>query len=84
MLYNNFYETGPEWIRQQTREGVKTTHKPIYSGLFVSPMTRTALDISIKAALDGGASGVALFSADAMDNVKWRALGTMTAIPVKK
>jgi uncharacterized lipoprotein YddW (UPF0748 family) len=84
MLYNNFYETGPDWIREQTREGADTTHKPIYSGLFVPSMIGSGLDVAIKAARAGGASGVALFSADGMDDAKWSALRTTNAIPVKK
>lgn len=84
MLYNNFYETGPEWIREQTEEGVNTTHKPIYSGLLVPPMTESGFRVAVEEALAGGASGVALFSADGMNDNKWRTLCTKNAIPATK
>jgi uncharacterized lipoprotein YddW (UPF0748 family) len=35
MLYNMYYEAGPEWVKKQTEEGVSTVKQPIYSGLFV-------------------------------------------------
>jgi hypothetical protein len=47
-------------------------------------MIGSGLDVAIKAARAGGASGVALFSADGMDDAKWSALRTTNAIPVKK
>lgn len=74
MLYNSFYEKGPDWIREQTLEGVSTTHKPIYSGLFVRPMNTRDVRAAVDAALAGRASGVSLFSAEAMDDAKWKML----------
>lgn len=74
MLYNNFYEEGPEWVKAQTREGVDTSGKPIYSGLFIHNMNPGDLARTIQMAMDGGASGVSLFSADGMDAGKWQAL----------
>ena len=76
MLYNNFYEEGPEWVKTQTREGVEASGKPIYSGLFVHNMNSRDLARTIQMAIDGGASGVSLFSADGMDAGKWQALRT--------
>jgi uncharacterized lipoprotein YddW (UPF0748 family) len=74
MLYNNFYEAGPEWVRDQTREGASMVSKPVYSGLFVHGMDDAAFTATVNAALEGGASGVSIFSADAMDEDKWRVL----------
>jgi uncharacterized lipoprotein YddW (UPF0748 family) len=74
MLYHVFYEEGPEWVRTQTREGVATVNKPVYSGLFVHGMKVEEFDRTVHMALDGGASGVSLFSADGMDAAKWQTL----------
>lgn len=74
MLYNVFYEQGPEWVQQQTQEGVSAVAKPLYSGLFIHEMNVTQFARTFNAALEGGASGVALFSAGGMDQSKWDAL----------
>lgn len=73
MLYNNFYEAGPEWVTTETREGVGTVQQPVYSGLFVPPVDAAGLKALVAAALAGGASGVSLFAADALDQAKWKA-----------
>jgi hypothetical protein len=74
MLYNNFYDAGPEWVKKQTQEGVATTGKPIYSGLFVHNFDQAAVAALVDSALAGGASGVSIFSAEGMDAAKWKAL----------
>ena len=74
MLYNNFYEAGPEWVKSYTQEGAAASGKPIYSGLFIHNMKPDELTRTIRAALDGGASGISLFSADGMDPAKWQIL----------
>jgi uncharacterized lipoprotein YddW (UPF0748 family) len=73
MLYNNFYEAGPDWVKRETEEGVATVAKPVYSGLFVPPLDALGLVEVLKAALGGGAAGVSLFASDAMDTSKWKA-----------
>lgn len=73
MLYHNYYEAGPEWVRQQTQEGVSAVKKPVYSGLFVSDLDDAALVRVADMALQGGASGVSLFSIDGMTEAKWKA-----------
>src|SRR5882724_900454 len=75
MLYSNFYEAEPEWVKQQTQEGVKTNKKPIYSGLFVHGIDENAMASLLDNAIAGGASGVSIFSADGMDTEKWTTLG---------
>ncbi len=74
MLYNNFYEAGPEWVKQQTREGVTTVEQPVYSGLFVPAVDPQGLQALVEASLAGGAFGVSLFAADLMNDAKWKAL----------
>ncbi len=78
MLYNSFYEAGPEWVRQQTREGVAAVKRPLYSGLFVHNMDAPAFTQTIEAALAGGAVGISIFSLNGMDDAKWTALRTVT------
>jgi len=78
MLYNVFYEAGPEWVRDQTREAVSTVRQPIYSGLFIHDMKPDGMARTIRMALEGGASGVSLFSADGMDSARWQILRNST------
>jgi len=75
MLYNNCYEAGPEWVTAETREGVATVKKPIYSGLFAHKPDAAGLSALVDAAFRGGESGVSIFSMGAMDDAKWNALG---------
>ncbi len=74
MLYNVFYNEGPDWVRRQTREGVSTVKKPIYSGLYVENTNEAQFRKLIESALEGGASGVSLFSADEMTAIHWKTL----------
>lgn len=71
MLYHSFYEAGPEWVRRYTEEAVRTVRAPVYSGLFVSPMSDADFSRTIDMALQGGASGVSLFDAGAMNPARW-------------
>ncbi|MGH8285234.1 MAG: family 10 glycosylhydrolase [Steroidobacteraceae bacterium] len=73
MLYHDFYEAGAEWVLEQTREGVRAVDQPIYSGLFVPSVVAPGLSRIIAGALTGGAAGVALFHAHAMDEPLWNA-----------
>src|SRR5437588_12398860 len=61
MLYNNFYEAGPEWVKKQTQEGVAATRKPVYSGLFIHNTDADTVSTLIDNAIAGGASGVSFF-----------------------
>lgn len=85
MLYNNFYQAGPEWVEKETREGVSTVAKPVYSGLFAHGLNdagdaeEAVFASLIQMALQGGASGVSVFSADAMNDRKWKTLQGITA-----
>ena len=79
MLYHVFYEETPEWVREQTKEGVAAVKRPLYSGIFIHDMKVDELKRTVQMALEGGASGVSLFSADGMDGAKWQALKGATA-----
>ena len=78
MLYNEFYEEGSEWVREQTREGVSTVKKPVYSGLFIYNMDETNFTRTAEMALAGGAAGISVFSAEALDESKGKALREIT------
>ncbi len=71
MLYNSFYNAGPEWVGKETREGVHTVKKPIYSGIFLGDMDEQTLKQTVEAARKAGASGVSIFSESGMDDGKW-------------
>ncbi|HYG98048.1 MAG TPA: family 10 glycosylhydrolase [Terriglobales bacterium] len=77
MLYNGFYEAGPEWVTEQTKEGVSTAKGPVYSGLFVHDVDAAMVNKLVEAALAGGAPGVTLFSSRGMDEAKWKAFGEL-------
>jgi hypothetical protein len=74
MLYHVFYEASPEWVRDQTKEGVTAVRRPVYSGIFIHNKKVEEVTRTIQMARKGGASGVSLFSADGMDPAKWQAL----------
>jgi hypothetical protein len=76
MLYHNFYQAGPEWVTKETREAVATVKKPIYSGLFLPAVDAAGVAPIVRAAFEGAAAGVSIFSASAMDEAKWKALAT--------
>jgi len=76
MLYQNFYDAGPEFVRQYTTEAVATVTAPVYSGLYVGPLSNADFTTTIEMAVGAGASGVSLFDAGAMNDARWRILKT--------
>lgn len=74
MLYNAFYYKDIDWIGEQTKKGVQSLRgrMPLYSGLFVPSFNPEGLVKAVEAALQGGAEGIALFSAGAMTEDHWR------------
>jgi uncharacterized lipoprotein YddW (UPF0748 family) len=74
MLYHTFYNQGPSWVAEQTREGVAAVHKPVYSGVFAGPMDEATFAETANLALQAGAGGVAVFADGGMDEGKWQAL----------
>ncbi len=71
MLYHAFYETGPEFVKTYTEEAVRTVKAPVYSGLYVDPLSDDEFARTIRMALDGGASGVSIFDVGAMTPARW-------------
>lgn len=61
MLYHTFYQAGPEWVKQYTAEATRTVSAPVYSGLFIGPLSATDFTRTVEMALAGGAAGVSLF-----------------------
>jgi uncharacterized lipoprotein YddW (UPF0748 family) len=74
MLYHTFYEAGPEFVGTYTAEAVRTVKRPVYSGLFVSPLDAPAFTTAVQSALSSGASGVSIFDAGAMNRERWALL----------
>ena len=71
MLYHTFYEAGPAWVGEQTREGVSRVKTPVYSGLFVGGLSEAAFTEAFESAMSAGASGVSIFSSGAMNDARW-------------
>ena len=66
MLYHTFYKAGPAWVKQYTEEAVRTVKAPVYSGLFIGPLSDADFSRTIEMALSGGAAGVSLFDLGAL------------------
>jgi len=70
MLYHNFYNEDIDWIREMMKENRKSlpAGTRIYAGLYL-PALQEGDDLTraIRAALQGGADGVALFSLEDLD-----------------
>jgi uncharacterized lipoprotein YddW (UPF0748 family) len=79
MLYHSFYNAGPEWVGEQTREGCAATRKPLYSGLFVSAMDAPTLQRTVAIARSAGAAGVALFDDGSLDEARLSAVRAASA-----
>jgi uncharacterized lipoprotein YddW (UPF0748 family) len=71
MLYHTFYEAGPEFVGRYTAEAVRTVKSPVYSGLFVSPLSAAEFTTTIRTAISSGAAGVSIFDAGAMNRERW-------------
>ena len=80
MLYHSFYNAGPEWVGEQTREGVAAVRKPVYSGLFVGAMDAATLKRTVEISRGAGGAGVSLFADSGMDEARWAALRASTTL----
>ena len=58
---------GQRWLE----EAVRSVKAPVYSGLYVDPLSDAEFARTIRMAIDGGASGVSLFEAGAMSPARW-------------
>jgi uncharacterized lipoprotein YddW (UPF0748 family) len=74
MLYHNYYEADLAWIKAQAREAVSAVNVPVCAGLFAGPLDFPEMAKAVRAALEGGASGVCLFSLKGMTEEKWMGL----------
>lgn len=74
MLYNSFYGKGIDWIKEQTETEIKSLNDaiPVYSGLFIPQLTPAEVAKAVEASIEGGASGVSLFSANSMTDEHWK------------
>ena len=72
MLYHAFYETGPEFVKQYTEEAVRTVRFPVYSGLYVDPLSAADFTRTIEMAVSGGAAGISIFDFGAMNDERWQ------------
>jgi uncharacterized lipoprotein YddW (UPF0748 family) len=81
MLYARFYNAGVDWIAQKTKEEVKSQRygAPVYSGLSVGQLSPAELAEAVRLSGEAGGSGVSLFAAQAMNDVKWSSFKTAVA-----
>jgi len=66
-----FKTLAPYKVKQYTEEAVRTVSKPVHSGLFIDPLDAAAFTKTIEMALAGGAAGVSIFDAGAMNAERW-------------
>jgi uncharacterized lipoprotein YddW (UPF0748 family) len=79
MLYSSFYEAGPEFVQRYTEEAVRTVKAPVYSGLYVDPLSAADFTRSIEVARAAGAAGVSVFDFGAMTPERWRVMQHVAA-----
>ena len=62
MIYNGFYNEGPQWIGRSVKESVQTINGKanVYAGLFF-PSIKDQFEEALDAAYDNGASGISFF-----------------------
>jgi len=73
-LYHNLYNGDLAWIERHTKQAAAAVSVPVCIGLDVQSLSFPDLARAVRAALDGGASGVSLHSLDAMTEEKWMGL----------
>ena len=79
MLYSSFYEAGPEFVKTYTEEAVRTVKAPVYSGLYVDPLSAADFTRSVEVARAAGAAGVSIFDFGAMNPERWRIIQRATS-----
>ncbi len=64
MIYNGFYNEGPEWIGRSVAEAVKAVQgrAAIYAGIMVPDLKGDDFEKGIDAAFKNGASGISFFA----------------------
>jgi hypothetical protein len=71
MLYHTFYEAGPEFVKQYTEEAVRTCPSLCTAACSSIRWMPAAFTKTIEMALAGGAAGVSIFDAGAMNAERW-------------
>ena len=68
MIYHKFYDEPPEWIETASHEGVEALagKMPLYAGVFAPELPGELAGRALDFALEGGAQGISLFSAEAL------------------
>jgi len=78
LLHHSLYGEDIGWIGFQTQQSVERNKAPCYSGLLVSPLSPPDLTGAVRLALESGARGVGLFTAQSMSPLHWEALQAVT------
>lgn len=80
LLHHSLYGEDLGWIGFQTQQSVERLAKKVscYSGLLVSHLTPADLTGAVRLALESGARGVGLYSAETMSGQHWEALAAVT------
>ena len=86
MNYNDFYLKPASWVGEITDEEVKSTYKPVFSGLFIchdwqnkenlvdpenSGLLPSEIAEAVSGAVNAGAAGVCLFTPESMTEEHW-------------
>lgn len=74
MLYNRFYLTDAEWIKQSCKEGIKSLkyNTKLFSGIFIDEPQK--LKEYAQKSLEGGAAGISVFSMNDLSDEHLRIL----------
>jgi len=78
LLHHSLYGEDIGWIGFQTQQSVERNKAPCYSGLLVSHLSPPDLTGAVRLALESGARGVGLYTAQSMSALHWEALKTVT------
>ena len=74
MIYHRYEGQPVEWIETATREGVEALSGriPLFSGLHLSQLKPRELGLATSLSLKAGASGIVLFTGNAMNEDYWK------------
>ena len=68
MLYHNFYRENVNWIGFAAKQGIRAVDFPLYGGLYMPGFENAEeLEKAIQLLKDAGAKGVAIFTADGLN-----------------
>jgi len=74
MLYQKYYDEKADWVKRNTEKGVQSIGNgtDLYSGIFVGNLDSDEFSEAITASREGGAKGIALFTAARMKEAQWQ------------